>query len=164
MIWHVKTGPKGIALTGRLARIVFTAAVGCVSAAAQDAKLFDASAYPAGVQKILQSARDECKAEGGGEVEFAAAVRTLDLTGGGRRVPRPRGRPLWHWRLRAQHCRDASRRGHAAGIRAPGLRNPVRQRRAHHSLYIAWRLLRRAQSVVHQDPPHYVTTVQVYHA
>jgi hypothetical protein len=85
MIWHVKTGLKGIALTGRLARVLFTAVVGCGSAFAEDVKAFDANAYPAGVQKILQSARDECKAEGGGEVQFAAdTVRMLDLTGPGR--------------------------------------------------------------------------------
>jgi hypothetical protein len=85
MICHVKTGPKGMALTGRLARVLFTAVVTCGSASAEDVKAFDADAYPAGVQKILQSARDECKAEGGGEAQFAAdTVRTLDLTGAGR--------------------------------------------------------------------------------
>jgi hypothetical protein len=81
----VKTGPKGIALTGRLARVLFAAVAGCGSTSAQDIKVFDANTYPAGVQKVLQSARDECKAEGGGEVQFAAdTVRTLDLTGAGR--------------------------------------------------------------------------------
>jgi hypothetical protein len=36
------------------------------------------------VQKVLQQARDECKAESGGEVQFAAdTVRALDLTGAG---------------------------------------------------------------------------------
>jgi len=84
MIWHVKTGPKGMASTGRLARVLFVVA-GCGSASAQDIKSFDADAYRAGVQRVLQSARDECKAEGGGEVQFAAdTVRTLDLTGAGR--------------------------------------------------------------------------------
>jgi hypothetical protein len=61
MIWHVKTGPKGMASTGRLARVLFVVA-GCGSASGQDIKAFDADAYPAGVQKVLQSARDECKA------------------------------------------------------------------------------------------------------
>jgi len=36
------------------------------------------------VQKVLQQTRDECKAESGGEVQFAAdTVRALDLTGAG---------------------------------------------------------------------------------
>ena len=84
MIWHVKTGPKGMASTERLARVLFVVA-GCGSASGQDIKAFDADAYPAGVQKVLRSARDECKAEGGGAVQFAAdTVRTLELTGAGR--------------------------------------------------------------------------------
>jgi hypothetical protein len=85
MMGEVETSPNRIALTPRLARILFAAAVGCGSATAQDTKPLDAKAYPAGVQKVLQSARDECKAQGGAEVQFAAnTVRTFDLTGAGR--------------------------------------------------------------------------------
>jgi hypothetical protein len=64
MIWRVKTGPKGMASTGRLARVLFTVVAGCGNVSAQGIKPFDADAYPAGVQKVLQSARGECKAEG----------------------------------------------------------------------------------------------------
>jgi hypothetical protein len=63
MIWRVKTGPKGMASTGRLARVLFTVVAGCGNVSAQGIKP-DADAYPAGVQKVLQSARGECKAEG----------------------------------------------------------------------------------------------------
>jgi hypothetical protein len=85
MMGEVETSPNRTTLTPRLARILFAAAVGCGSATAQDTKPFDAKAYPAGVQKVLQSARDECKAQGGAEVQFAAnTVRTFDLTGAGR--------------------------------------------------------------------------------
>src|SRR6516162_43564 len=50
----------------------------------QDTKPFDPKIYPAGVQKVLQEARDECKAKSGGEVQFAAdTVRALDLTRAG---------------------------------------------------------------------------------
>ena len=46
---------------------------------------FDAGKYPAGVQKALGYASEECKANNGGEAIFAAGtVTTLDLTGDGR--------------------------------------------------------------------------------
>jgi hypothetical protein len=56
----------------------------CGAAAAQGTtKSFDPAAYPAGVRQVLQTARDACKAAGGGDVTFAPdTVRALDLTGG----------------------------------------------------------------------------------
>jgi hypothetical protein len=58
----------------------------CTAVRAQDAaKPFSADAYPAGVQRVLQSARNACKAAGGGGVSFAPdTVRVLDVTGDGR--------------------------------------------------------------------------------
>ena len=89
MIRRVETGGTKSRFGGSLARCVAGAVIVCGGATAQDAKQdtkpFDAKIYPAGVQKVLQQARDECKAEGGGEVQFAAnTVRALDLTGAGR--------------------------------------------------------------------------------
>src|SRR5580700_2270582 len=71
--------------SGRFCQVALAAAViGCGAAAAQDAaKPFPSPSYPAGVQQVLQAARDACKAQGGGEVTFAPdTVRALDLTGG----------------------------------------------------------------------------------
>jgi hypothetical protein len=68
-------------------KIVLAAAlIGSGNAAAQDpTKVVNPDAYPAGVQQSLQRARDECKADGGGDVTFAPdMVRAFNLTGDGR--------------------------------------------------------------------------------
>ena len=88
MIRRVETGGTKSRFGRSLARCVAGAIIVCGGATAQDAKQdtrpFDPKIYPAGVQKVLQQARDECKAETGGEVQFAAdTVRALDLTGAG---------------------------------------------------------------------------------
>jgi hypothetical protein len=68
----------------RLGSFVLLATIGCGAAAAQDtAKPFDPASYPAGVQQVLQAARETCKAAGGGSVTFAPdTVRAVNLTGG----------------------------------------------------------------------------------
>ena len=88
MIRRVETGGTKSRFGRSLARCVAGAIIVCGDATAQDAKQdtkpFDPKIYPAGVQKVLQQARDECKAESGGEVQFATdTVRALDLTGAG---------------------------------------------------------------------------------
>jgi hypothetical protein len=57
-----------------------------VSAArAENAKPFNASDYPQGVQTALRYANEECTGQDGGEVTFAPnTVRKIDLTGDGR--------------------------------------------------------------------------------
>ncbi len=53
--------------------------------AAEEAKPFDPSDYPAEVQKALRHANDECASQGGGEVTFApGTVQKIDLNGDGR--------------------------------------------------------------------------------
>lgn len=54
------------------------------AARAEDAATFNADAYPAVVQRVLQSARVACKAVGGGVTFAPDTVRALDLTGDGR--------------------------------------------------------------------------------
>ncbi|WP_026201932.1 hypothetical protein [Bradyrhizobium sp. WSM2793] len=55
------------------------------AARAEDAKPFDPSDYPPGVQKALRYANEECTSQDGGEVTFAPdTVRKIDLTGDGR--------------------------------------------------------------------------------
>jgi hypothetical protein len=52
---------------------------------AEDAKPFNPSDYPPGVQTALRYANEECTSQDGGEVSFApATVRKTDLTGDGR--------------------------------------------------------------------------------
>ena len=54
-------------------------------ARADDAKPFNPSDYPPGVQKALRFANEECDSQQGGAVAFAPdIVRKLDLTGDGR--------------------------------------------------------------------------------
>ena len=55
------------------------------AARADEPKPFNPSDYPAGVQKALRDAVEECKSQDGGIVTFAPnTVRKLDLTGDGR--------------------------------------------------------------------------------
>ena len=55
------------------------------AARAENAKPFNPSDYPPGVQKALRYANEECASQGGGEVSFAPdTVRKIDLTGDGR--------------------------------------------------------------------------------
>ncbi|WP_245471880.1 MULTISPECIES: hypothetical protein [Bradyrhizobium] len=52
---------------------------------AEDAKPFNPSDYPPGVQTALRYANEECTSQDGGEVSFAPdTVRQIDLTGDGR--------------------------------------------------------------------------------
>src|SRR5262249_58538740 len=86
MIRRVETGGTKSRFGGSLARCVAGTIIVCGGATAQDAKQdtkpFDPKIYPAGVQKVLQQARDECKAEsGGGEQIAAAIVRARDPAG-----------------------------------------------------------------------------------
>jgi hypothetical protein len=67
--------------------LLLIAALAAGSASAEDTAKppFDASKYPAEVQKALRYANAECTANDGGDVTFApGTVTTLDLTGGGR--------------------------------------------------------------------------------
>ena len=55
------------------------------AARAEDAKPFNPSDYPPGVQQALRYANEECTSQDGGEVTFASGtVRRIDLTGDGR--------------------------------------------------------------------------------
>lgn len=55
------------------------------AARAEDAKPFNPSDYPPGVQQALRYANEECTSQDGGEVSFAPdTVRRIDLTGDGR--------------------------------------------------------------------------------
>lgn len=55
------------------------------AARAEDAKPFNPSDYPPGVQKALRYANEECTGQDGGEVTFAPdTVRRIDVTGDGR--------------------------------------------------------------------------------
>jgi len=55
------------------------------AARAEDAKPFNPSDYPPGVQTALRYANEECTSQDGGEVTFARdTVRRIDLTGDGR--------------------------------------------------------------------------------
>ena len=54
-------------------------------ARAEQARPFNPSDYPPGVQKALRYANEECTSQDGGEVTFAVnTVRKIDLTGDGR--------------------------------------------------------------------------------
>ena len=179
MIRLVETGGTKSRFGRSLARCVAGAIIVCGGATAQDAKQdtkpFDPKIYPAGVQKVLQQARDECKAESGGEVQFAAdTVRALDLTGA--------GHTDYIVDLHDAACRDREavycgtggcdlyilvtrpEWRHAPRLRSAcaRVRGPARKWRAHYSLRVARRLLRRPrQSIVHQNAPHHRATVQV---
>ena len=55
------------------------------AARAEDAKPFNPADHPAGVQKALRYANEECTSQEGGDVSFAPdTVRKIDLTGDGR--------------------------------------------------------------------------------
>ncbi|MBR0930501.1 hypothetical protein JQ561_28160 [Bradyrhizobium diazoefficiens] len=55
------------------------------AARAEDARPFNPSDYPPGVQTALRYANEECTSQDGGEVTFARdTVRRIDLTGDGR--------------------------------------------------------------------------------
>ncbi|MBR0863349.1 hypothetical protein JQ614_19485 [Bradyrhizobium diazoefficiens] len=55
------------------------------AARADDARPFNPADYPAGVQKALRYANEECDGQDGGAVTFAPdTVRRIDLTGDGR--------------------------------------------------------------------------------
>ncbi|PDT87866.1 hypothetical protein CO669_23660 [Bradyrhizobium sp. Y36] len=55
------------------------------AARAEDAKPFNPSDHPPGVQQALRYANEECTSQDGGEVTFApGTVRRIDLTGDGR--------------------------------------------------------------------------------
>lgn len=55
------------------------------AARAENAKPFDPSDYPPGVQNALRYANEECASQHGGEVSFAPdTVRRIELTGDGR--------------------------------------------------------------------------------
>ncbi|MDD1536712.1 MULTISPECIES: hypothetical protein [unclassified Bradyrhizobium] len=55
------------------------------AARAEDAKPFNPSDYPPGVQQALRYANEECTSQDGGAVSFAPdTVRRTDLTGDGR--------------------------------------------------------------------------------
>jgi hypothetical protein len=55
------------------------------AARADDARPFNPADYPAGVQKALRYANEECDSQDGGAVTFAPdTVRRIDLTGDGR--------------------------------------------------------------------------------
>ncbi|WP_256806613.1 hypothetical protein [Bradyrhizobium sp. Bra64] len=65
--------------------LVFLLALFATAARAEEAKPFNPSDYPPGVQKALHYANEECESQGGGAVTFAAdTVRKIDLTGDGR--------------------------------------------------------------------------------
>ncbi|MHC4053183.1 hypothetical protein [Bradyrhizobium sp. 25ACV] len=65
--------------------LMFLLALFASAARAEDAKPFNPSDYPPGVQKALRYANEECTSQDGGEVTFAPdTVRKIDLTGDGR--------------------------------------------------------------------------------
>lgn len=65
--------------------LLFLLALIASAARAENAKPFNPSDYPPGVQKALRYANEECASQGGGEVSFAPdTVRKIDLNGDGR--------------------------------------------------------------------------------
>lgn len=65
--------------------LILMLALFATAARADEAKPFNPSDYPPGVQKALRYANAECESQDGGPVTFAAdTVRKVDLTGDGR--------------------------------------------------------------------------------
>ena len=65
--------------------LILMLALFATAARADEAKPFNPSDYPPGVQKALRYANEECESQDGGPVTFAVdTVRKVDLTGDGR--------------------------------------------------------------------------------
>lgn len=65
--------------------LILLLALLATGARADDAKPFNPSDYPPGVQEALRHAVEECESQDGGAVTFAPdTVRRIDLTGDGR--------------------------------------------------------------------------------